>query len=141
MNTRSLILVGVAVLLVTAGFLLFSNNANQNKSEDTTATSTPISSPTSSPSAKLEEKITVTKNGFEPKMLKVKTGTKVIWENKSGRVSNVSSDPHPTHTLFPFLNLGNFENGSSVSATFDKVGVYTYHNHLDALQTGTVIVE
>lgn len=68
-------------------------------------------------------------------------GTTVVWVNNNGQAATVNSDPHPTHTLFPFLNLGGFEDGSSVSAKFDKVGVYTYHNHLDPTETGTVIVE
>lgn len=139
MNTRNLILLGASLILLVGGFLLL-NNRSTTEVPSATQT-TPVSSPTSSPNVQLKEKVNVTKNGFEPKMLRVKVGTTVVWENKSGKISNVSSDPHPAHTLFPFLNLGNFEDGSSVFAMFDKVGIYTYHNHLNPLQTGTVIVE
>lgn len=142
MNTKNLILAGAALLLLVGGFLLLSNKTPASEENKViTTSSSPSASPVSSPNVKEEAKITVTKNGFEPKMLKVKLGTTVVWENKSGKMNNVSSDQHPTHTLFPFLNLGNFEDGSSVSAMLDKVGIYTYHNHLDPLQTGTIIVE
>ncbi|MEX2007268.1 MAG: hypothetical protein WD992_00660, partial [Candidatus Levyibacteriota bacterium] len=67
-------------------------------------------------------------------------GATVIWTNSSGQVGNVSSNPHPTHSIYPALNLGNFGDGQGVSLVFDTVGTYGYHNHLDATKTGTVIV-
>lgn len=141
MNTKNLIMTGATLFLLIGGFLLLNNDSKNNTQETTIVTSTPSSSPVSSDSAKIENKVTVTKNGFEPKTLKVKRGTTVIWENKSGGMANVSSDPHPTHTLFPFLNLRGFQDESMVSALFEKVGIYTYHNHLEPLETGTIIVE
>lgn len=138
MNSRNLLLLGVILLLVVGGFFLLNKNSN-NSQKEVTVSSSPASTSTSSP--KTESKITVTTNGFEPQTLKIKAGTTVVWENKSGETANISSDPHPIHTNWPFLNLGNFEDGGSVSVKFDKVGVYTYHNHLNPTQTGTIIVE
>lgn len=139
MNTKNLALIGFVAVLLIGGFFLLSNKANNKTQTNVTASSSPTTSPVTSPSEKVEKKITVTKNGFEPKELKIKVGTTVVWENKTGETVNVSSDPHPTHNLFPFLNLGSFD--GTISVAFEKVGVYTYHNHLNALQTGTVIVE
>lgn len=138
---NKLLIGGMAiVVLLVAGFFLFTN---QTKKETITPSVTKESpTPTSSPSAQLEErKVDVTKTGFEPEELRIKKGTKAVWENKSGGVANVSSTPHPIHSDFPFLNLGNFEDGSSVEVVFEKAGTYTYHNHLNSSQTGTVIVE
>jgi plastocyanin len=61
--------------------------------------------------------------------------------NKSGKTVTVNSDNHPTHKLYPFLNLGAFENGSSVQAVFDKAGTYTYHDHFNPSNIGKVIVQ
>lgn len=65
----------------------------------------------------------------------------MVWTNKSGATATVNSDAHPTHLLWPFLNLGSFDDGKSLSVVFDKAGTYTYHNHFSPSQKGTVIVE
>lgn len=137
MNKYLTIGAGVLVLAVI-GWALFNNNAT-NKVQ-VSPTPSAVASPSAQPEAK-EAKVNLTKAGFEPGALKIKVGTKVTWMNKSGATATVNSDPHPTHTLWPFLNLGKFEDGSSVSATFDSAGTYTYHNHLNPSQTGTVVVE
>ncbi len=85
--------------------------------------------------------VTLTADGFKPASLTIKSGTKVTWTNKNGEMANVSSDPHPTHTNYPALNLGTFKDGGTLSLTFDKAGTYGYHNHLNAAQTGTIVVE
>ena len=144
------ILIGIAVVLVLGigAFLLLSNQTNNtgtvNVSSTPVATLIPTSSPvaTATPSAKMEEKnVTVNVNVFSPQTLTINTGTKVTWTNKSGETTTVNSAPHPTHTLFPFLNLGSFDDGASVEVVFDKAGTYKYHNHLNPSQTGTVVVE
>ncbi|MCL4418819.1 cupredoxin domain-containing protein [Patescibacteria group bacterium] len=85
--------------------------------------------------------VTVTKSGFNPQTVTIKAGTKVIWQNQSGDMATVNSDPHPTHQIYPPLNLGGFANGASVQLVFDKPGTYGYHNHLNPGQTGTVVVQ
>lgn len=85
--------------------------------------------------------VKVTENGFEPSTVTIKAGTKVVWINNSGQDSNVSSAFHPTHLVYPPLNLGSFSDGDSVSLIFDKPGTYKYHNHLDPSQFGEIVVE
>jgi len=137
---KFLILGVTGLLVLVAGFFLFTNKANKQVTAPTVTEESPT--PLSSPSAQLEErKVNVTKTGFEPNTLKIKVGTKVVWENKSGDTVAVNSIPHPIHNLYPILNLGSFEDGSSVRVTFTEAGTYIYHNHLNSAQTGTVIVE
>lgn len=85
--------------------------------------------------------VTVTASGFAPQTLTIKAGTKVVWMNKSGTAVTVNSAVHPTHLVYPPLNLGEFGDGSSVQLVFDKPGTYKYHNHLNPSQTGTIVVE
>lgn len=142
------ILIGTAVVIVAVGgFFILSGNKTNNTAT-VNVLSSPLATPTASattsvsPSAKAGETIvTVTANGFEPRTLTIKVGAKVTWTNKSGETVTVNSDPHPAHTLWPFLNVERFNDGSSASITFDKAGTYTYHNHLNSSQKGTVIVE
>lgn len=117
----------------------------QNKTAtepSTTATPTAQEStmPTASPLAEVAS-VTVTNDGFNPKTLTIKTGTKVVWANKSDGTVNVSSDNHPAHLLYLFLNLGSFGKGESVEVVVEKTGTYTYHNHLNPSQKGTIIAE
>ena len=88
-----------------------------------------------------EVTVSITSSGFSPDSITVQPGTKVTWVNNSGGVANVSSDPHPTHTLYPPLNLGRVAGGASVSLVFDKAGSYGYHNHLNPGWTGKVTVQ
>lgn len=85
--------------------------------------------------------ITLTSSGFEPQTKTIEKGSRVIWLNKSGETASLNSADHPTHRLYPALNLGEFANGSSVQLIFDKSGTYKYHNHLKPSQTGTIIVQ
>lgn len=88
-----------------------------------------------------ENTVTLTQNGFSPATLTVKAGTTVTWVNKSGTDATVNSNPHPIHTAYLPLNLGNFSDGATLSLSFDKPGTYGYHNHLDASQKGTIVVQ
>lgn len=85
--------------------------------------------------------VTLTTTGFQPDTLTVKVGIYVTWVNKSGKSATVNSDDHPTHIKYPFLNLGEFKPDSTLQTLFDKAGTYTYHNHFNPSQKGTIIVK
>lgn len=94
-------------------------------------------------SSKTEQSVTInlTKDGFEPNEVTIKAGTKVNFVNNSGQLAAVDSDPHPVHTSYTPLNLGNITLNNSKSLVFDTPGTYHYHNHLNPSQTGTIIVQ
>jgi plastocyanin len=80
-------------------------------------------------------------NGFSPAKITVKKGTTVAFENKSSGSMWVASDVHPTHQLLPgFDAKKGISSGAAYEYTFVKVGTWTYHNHLQPTQVGTVIV-
>lgn len=141
MNNKYIL--GAVVLVVILGlgaFLLFGNKSaslKQNQTANQNTQTTPAQQTKNVASTTVE----VTSSGFTPQEIKIKAGTRVVWTNKSGTAATVNSDPHPTHTLWPFLNLGSFDDGSSVSVVFEKTGKYTYHNHFNPEQKGTVVVE
>ncbi len=96
---------------------------------------------TTGTTANQENSVTLTSDGYSPATLTIKTGATVTWTNKSGANATVNSDPHPTHTDYPPLNLGRFADGGTLSLKFDKPGTYGYHNHLDASQKGKIVVQ
>lgn len=151
MNSKILVVAVVTVVIVIVSVFLFVNksgvtndtttgqNTNSN-SQTSTGQNTNDSSPQTNTQNSTTE-VTLTGAGYSPSEIKIKAGSTVIWANKSGKEATVNSDPHPTHFLWPFLNLGNFADGQNFSVKFEKSGVYTYHNHFDPNHKGKVIVE
>lgn len=133
MNSKVIISI-VAAVIIGGGALLLTANRQPTQ----TATQQPTSSPSASQTTSI---VTETNTGFTPQTVTVKTGEKVTWTNKSGAMGNVSSANHPTHLVYPKLNLGDFAEGASVSLVFDTAGTYKYHNHLNPSRFGTVVVE
>ena len=89
----------------------------------------------------ISQTVNLTSKGFAPQTVTIKVGESVRWTNKSSAKASVNSADHPSHKLFPFLNLGLFNPGSTVQARFNSAGTFTYHNHFAPTQTGTVIVK
>lgn len=144
MNNKLIWVVGAVVLaaVVLGGVVLLGNKSTSNTATGGAASGDQSQSPTVSQQAPVEDvNVTLSSSGFTPESVTVKAGGRVIWTNKSGADATVNSDVHPTHLLWPFLNLGEFGDGSSVSVTFDKPGKYTYHDHLNPGRTGTVVVQ
>lgn len=134
---NKILLVVIALVVVIGAFLVLGNRSSQ---PPTTQSQTPTN-PTQSTQENTPVTVTLDETGFSPKDITVKAGTRVVWINKSAKDATVHSADHPTHQVYPRLNLGEFGSGSSVQLVFDETGVYGYHNHLDASQTGTVTVE
>ncbi len=133
MNNK--VVLGLLALVVVVGAVLLLTNSAKN-SQNNSATQQP-----SSGTMAKGETVSLTSSGFNPQSLTVKAGTTVTWVNNSGGPATVNSDDHPTHQKYPMLNLGKFEAGSSLQLKFDKPGTYTYHNHLNPSQKGTVVVQ
>lgn len=124
---RPLVVILIAATLII-GFLLFQVSKTPKKT-----------GPGSVPIPRLE--VVVGKNGFSLQTLTIKKGETVVWINQSGGNVTVNSDPHPTHNLHRFLNKGEFSSGSSVQVTFEETGTFSYHNHLNPSQKGTIVVK
>lgn len=144
MNTK--IALGILSIVIIAGAYLLLSNTSTPKQVSVVPTPTqaiapPSSRPTSEVKQASEVIIEVTDSGYSPDTITIKKGTKVIWISRTDRMVTVHSDSHPTHTLYPKLNLGSFITTKTVSVVLDEPGTYKYHNHLDASMTGTVIVE
>ena len=85
--------------------------------------------------------ITYSESGFSPNPITVKVGEKVEFKNNSSANIQVNSAVHPTHQLYPELNIGVIAPNETKSVTFSKAGTYKYHNHLNTSQTGQIVVE
>lgn len=78
--------------------------------------------------------------GFSPASVNISTGDTVRWTNNDSVTRNVSSDPHPAHTDYAPLNLGNVAASGQLTLTFSSAGTYNYHDHLYSGFGGSVVV-
>lgn len=144
-------IIGLVIIIVVVGGIVFISNTKKATPENTAPTTQSQStSPEMQPSGSMAkdtitpvkaQTITLTKDGFSPQTVTIKAGEKVAWMNRSGKTATVNSNPHPIHTDYPPLNLGEFKNGDTLELTFSKPGTYGYHNHYNAFQGGKVIVK
>lgn len=144
-NTPIFVVLGVVGVVAVAAVAFFFINMPKKSPVGTTM---PITGEAPTPNPTLvqaqikgeEVSIFVTPAGFIPQDLTIKAGANVTWYNRSGVKVNVSSAPHPAHSEYPALNLGDFDVTGQVALTFAKPGVYKYHNHLSPSQFGTITV-
>ena len=80
--------------------------------------------------------------GFSPKTITMKKGVTVVFINKTGKRVSVASDEHPTHLLYPEFDQYKTDarGKDEFRFTFEKVGTWKYHDHLNATMGGTVVV-
>lgn len=86
--------------------------------------------------------VTYDAKGFSPKTVTIKKGETVVFENKTGARVSVASNDHPTHLLYPEFDQykTDAKGKDEFRFTFEKVGTWNYHDHLNASMGGTVVV-
>lgn len=88
------------------------------------------------------ETIRYTNSGFQPKNLIVPVDTMVEFLNQSDFEMWVASNVHPSHDILPtFDQFKGAAKGKSYMYTFDKKGVWPYHDHNNPSFEGVITVE
>ena len=83
-----------------------------------------------------------TNSGFEPSKLTVAVGTMVEFINQSDEEMWVASNMHPSHEILAtFDQFKGVGKGQSYMYTFDKKGVWPYHDHINPALEGVITVE
>lgn len=87
--------------------------------------------------------VEITTAGFSPQTITVKRGQSAVWVNKETAAHQPMSNPFPGGDLLSGFNSSEpLAKGDSYTATFDKSGVYPYHDALNpSVFNGVVIVE
>ncbi len=115
-----------------------------NTSTTIPSTSTGEMQNTPQPAGATVESVEVdyTSSGFSPATVTIKKGGTVRFVNKSGSSMDVASNPHPIHTDYPGFDQGKSDarGKDEYDFTFEKVGTWGYHNHLNPSDGGTVVV-
>ena len=76
--------------------------------------------------------ITITGAGVSPNSVTISVGQSVTLVNNDSKTHEIDSNPHPSHTDCPSLNLGAVAAGQSkTSNAFTSASTCAYHDHLD----------
>lgn len=137
MNNKHYLTAVIAGIVILGGIFFVMNK----KATAPTTEKTVVEPTTSIETTRKEIMISENADGFSPATLTVKKGTTVVFTNKSGSLVSINSANHPTHLLYPKLNLGEIEAGQSKSLQFNDVGSFGFHDHLNPSRFGKVIVE
>mgnify|MGYP003394341371 CR=1 FL=1 len=144
---RNIVIASVVVLvLIVAGWFLTRPKQTMAPEVTTQTTQAPVSTESATAASggatvKEVSMVSITAAGFSPKDITVKVGESITWTNDDSANHTVSSNPHPTHTLYPMLNLGMIKPAATKSVMIEKAGKYTYHDHLNPSNTGSITVE
>jgi len=153
----------LAVVIVAGGWYLYSSTPAQEAGETNEGTGGIVASqavPAEGADTSVTEMvvskipdvvITFTDSGFVPSSVTVKKGQTVRWMNNAGSKVWPASAVHPEHSAYPqksasdclgssFDACKGLAQGESWDFTFNYVGEWKFHNHLNAAQRGAVNV-
>lgn len=135
MNKTTIAIVIVAVVVAGGFFFL-------HRGTSTPPTSGAPGSPTGGNVQVESATVVYGASGFSPATLRVKAGATVTFKNESSNQMWVASNPHPVHTGYSGFDARQaYGSGQSYSFTFARVGTWSYHNHLNPGDGGTIVVE
>jgi plastocyanin len=85
--------------------------------------------------------VTYTDSGFIPRNSEISPGDTVRFINKSSSPMWVASNEHPAHMILPtFDQFGASAYDEIYEYTFEKEGVWEYHDHINASRIGAILV-
>jgi plastocyanin len=108
------------------------------------------------PSTPQTHTVNMSSSGFDPKTLTIKKGDTVVWFNTGTQNHWPASNVHPSHTVYPGSSINKcgtaqesdifdacmgIAPGERYSFTFNEAGSWGYHDHLNTIRTGTIIVQ
>lgn len=142
-GTIKLALWATAGLLIFGAVVLVGLNAQANSNTGSTnsaQTALTNPNPSATQDADVSATITYTGTGFEPNLVTIGVKKTVRIRNRSTRLLQFVSDPYPTQTDEPELNVGELKPGDSAKFFIGQKGDWGYHNALDPSETGRIIV-
>lgn len=165
MDGKTIGIVAVVLIVIASGWYLLQGSSADTPPTTTTPTDQTSQTTGTSPSTATTTTTTTTSTsgptvvlgdrGFTPASMTIPLGATVMFVNQSTGNMWVASAMHPTHMVYDGTSLSQhcpditnsafdecegFATGNIFSFTFNKAGTWKYHNHVNASQFGTVIV-
>ncbi|MFA5052164.1 MAG: hypothetical protein WC544_03845 [Patescibacteria group bacterium] len=139
MSRNASILIVVILVVIIAGLLGWYFLKETPTNENLNKTVNSINSVTiTRPPAKT---VWIMEGSFNPSVVTIATGETVTWVNKDDAQRQVQADPHPSGTSLPALMSDPLSIDGTYSFTFTDAGEYTYHDHLNPIKSGKIIVK
>ena len=158
---KNALLVLIAIILVVIAIFLSNNfkifsDSSSSSSNSNQLNSNQNSQPPSNNQASQENIIEMSSSGFSPLTLTIQQGETVIFKAMGSSNRWPASAMHPTHKVYPGSDIekcGTSEESNIFDAckgiqqdetyefTFEEVGTWRYHDHLQTSKTGTIIVQ
>lgn len=138
MNNKATITI-IIILVVAVGILLaWYFLGNTNTETNTNANNAVVATSREVPPA---HTVWIMEGSFTPSVMNISAGETITWINKDAIVRVVASDPHPAHTDLPELLSDTLEQDGMYSFTFTEAGTYGYHDDLNPIKKGQIVVE
>jgi len=88
-----------------------------------------------------ENTVWIIDGDFNPSVVTISVGDSITWVNKDDLIRQVASDPHQSHSALPGLESEELAQDDDYTYTFDEIGEWFYHDHMNPISKGTIIVE
>ncbi|MDP1689285.1 MAG: hypothetical protein Q8L47_04125 [bacterium] len=164
MSKKNIIISLVVAVIVVVGLMYYQNSTApavplppvDGVTPTPVSSDAPVVATSVAPVVKRREfKITFLADAYSPKELTIKKGDTVTWVNNGDRKTWPASAVHPSHKNYPgsgiekcntsaeatiFDACRGIEIGKSYSFSFNEVGSWGYHDHLQASVFGKITV-
>lgn len=152
MEGKHIAIIVLVLIVLAGGWYLLSGTPAQAPTETTQTETGEVLPPAPVESGSV---VIYTDQGFAPPSITIPAGTSVTFINQSTKGMWVASAMHPSHSVYSGTTLAQHcpdtdntafdacapvASGASYAFTFNKVGTWKYHDHIDASKFGTIIV-
>jgi plastocyanin len=161
MKRKNIIGIIIIILLIISVYFLIPSSDNSSSLNSSTGNSqTPPQIPTpgnsqTPPSLTTSNIIEMSTSGFIPSTLTIQSGEKVIFKAIDTSNRWPASAMHPTHKVYPnsdiqkcgtseeliiFDSCKGISEGQTYEFTFNEIGTWNFHDHLQPSKFGKIIV-
>ncbi len=134
------VLIGAVVVLIVGVFISYAVLGN-NKDELTSKKGSEESFLVMPDDENIVATIVYDGTRFSPASVEIKKGETVLFLNKSSVNMWVASNPHPAHTILSsFDQFVGSKPGTTYQYTFDEIGTWRYHDHINPNKGGMIVV-
>lgn len=155
MSNKNIVIVGIVIIIIAVGAAIYWSATNQKNMGANPAPASYQKTANVKPPASVGQQspstiVMYTGTAFMPQAVTIKKGGTVAFVNASNVNFWPASNPHPFHTDYPTTGgcIGStfdacklLAPGQVWSFTFDYVGSWGYHDHINHNAGGTVVVQ
>lgn len=131
---KIIIIIGVVIVVILGIYYFISSNKSKTNIYNISSNNQ-VNNPNTSETSSSEVVVNIRNLAFNPKILKIKAGTKVTWINDDPMAHTIASDSDN------ILNSPTLSSGQSFNFTFNNIGTTNYHCNIHKSMQGVVIVE